>query len=357
MGLFNFIKKKSNETSKKKEICVEVKSIIPLTNESIKITFQNENIPIDYFSFKAGQYTNIKININNKTQIRSYSLCSKPKEEMAIAIKAIPNGLVSNYLKNSLKPGDEFNITKPDGNFHINEEDKKICSFAAGSGITPIFSIANDLENSEKKMRLYYGNKSIESTIFYNEIKTLKNTESEFCFSQNSSDDIKCRIDGEFIRKLIKKDPELLNSDKFLICGPENMLIEVRDALKEFDVNESKIIYELFTAPIKMETSSDKNESKYIGESQVDILLDGKNHQIIIPKNGPFILDVAEKKGIEVPFSCRGGLCCSCRAKVIEGDVIMKINHALTDKEVSEGYTLACQAIANSSKIKLNFDE
>ena len=354
MGLFNFLKKSD---SKNKEAIAIVDAIERPTEESIKITFANNSIPQDFLAFEAGQYTNVKLKINGSNEIRSYSLCGKPNEKFEIAIKAIPNGVVSNHLHKNINIGDDITITKPDGNFKINQKDEKIVCFAAGSGITPILSIAKKIEGSNKKMHLYYGNKSIESTMFHKELNELKNTKTAFYFSQKSPDEITQRIDSEFLKKLIKSDLEILKSDKFLICGPEQMIIDTKETLKLFGINEDKIIYELFTSPLKMKSKSTGDAIDFDGESEVEITLDGIKHDFSVKDNKQFILDIAEKNGVDIPFSCRGGLCCSCRAKVTEGSMKMKVNYALTDEEVKEGYVLACQAVVNSSNIKLNFDE
>ena len=359
MGLFNFLKNKSKSTSDDKFISSKIIEITHPTDGSVKITFDTNNIPEDYLSFSSGQYINLKMTINNKEEIRSYSLCSKPQKPLEIAVKTITDGIVSNYLKSKVVIGDEILISKPEGNFKINDKDEKIVAFAAGSGITPIYSIAQTLEESNRKMLLYFGNKTISSSIFYKEIASLNNSKTEFFFSQEKKEtnDSK-RVDGDFVKKLVKQDLDILKSDKFLICGPENMIIEIREALKLFGIKEDKIIYELFTTPVKMESSKkSSNNKKFKGESIVKIILDDKSYEMTVPENGPLLIDAAEKNGIDVPFSCRGGLCCSCRAKVIEGDVKMEVNYALTDQEVDEGYILACQAKTNSSELTISFDE
>ena len=359
MGLFNFLKNKSKSTSDNKFILSKITSIDHPTDGSVKITFDTENIPNEYLLFNSGQYINLKITINNKEEIRSYSLCSKPNNPLEIAVKAISNGIVSNYLKSKVEVGDEILISKPEGNFKINDTDQKIIAFAAGSGITPIYSIAQTIENTKREMLLFYGNKTISSSIFYKEIALLNNSKTRFLFSQekNESNDSK-RVDGTFVKSIVKQDLDILKSDKFLICGPENMIIEIRDALKLFGIKEDKIIYELFTSPVKMESSKKSSSNKkFKGESIVKITLDGKNYEMTVPENGPLLIDAAEKNGIDVPFSCRGGLCCSCRAKVVEGDVKMDVNYALTDQEVDDGYILACQAKTNSSELTISFDE
>ncbi|MDG1841722.1 MAG: iron-sulfur cluster-binding domain-containing protein [Crocinitomicaceae bacterium] len=354
MGLFNFLKKTN---SKNKEATAIVDAIERPTEESIKITFANNTIPEDFLDFKAGQYTNVKLKVNDSNEIRSYSLCSKPKEKFEIAIKAIPNGLISNHLNENINVGDEITITKPEGNFKINQEDEKMVCFAAGSGITPILSIAKEIEGSNKRMHLHYGNKSLETTMFHKELNDLKNTQTLFYFSRKSADNSTQRLDSEFIKKLIKSNLEILKSDKFLLCGPEQMIIDAKETLKSFGINDEKIIYELFTSPVKMKPKSSEETIDFDGESEIEITLDGIKHAFTVKDNKQFILDIAEKKGVDIPFSCRGGLCCSCRSKVTEGSMKMKVNYALTDEEVKEGYVLACQAMVNSSKIKLNFDE
>jgi ring-1,2-phenylacetyl-CoA epoxidase subunit PaaE len=208
-------------------------------------------------------------------------------------------------------------------------------------------------------MRLFYGNSSVSSALFLDQIDALPGIKTHHFLSQEEKEGTtNSRITNESFTAAIKADLDLLKADAFLLCGPEEMIMNVASVLEFFGVNKSKIRFELFTTPVLMKTATEEPEkSAFSGTSQVTILLDSEVTKLSIPSKGATILEVAEKAGLDVPFSCRGGVCCSCRAKIVKGTAHMDTNFTLTDKDIADGYILACQAHPTSEELTLTFDE
>ncbi len=355
MGLFNIFKKKEITATSSKGFHEVGIQLTRLTKESVKVSFQ---IPIDLkssFHFIAGQYLNIEVLIDGKKQRRSYSICSGMNEPISIAVKAIENGIVSNWFNSKAKDGDVINISKPEGSFHLSEGQKNIVAIAAGSGITPILSLAKSLEVNGK-MTLFYGNQTIEKSMFLTELNTLNYVDSTFYLSKETKEGFKeGRIDKENFTNEIKQNLELLKADCFFICGPEDMIHSTKEVLKFFGVQDSKIKFELFTTPTAVPVA--KKDMNFKGKSHIKVMLDHEVTSFDMQVPGGTILEQVEKSGLDVPYSCRGGVCSSCKAKVLEGEVAMKLNYSLTDEEVANGYVLTCQSIPQSSTVSLSYDD
>lgn len=355
MGLFNIFKKKEITATSSKGFHEVGIQLTRLTKESVKVSFQ---IPIDLkssFHFIAGQYLNIEVLIDGKKQRRSYSICSGMNEPISIAVKAIENGIVSNWFNSKAKDGDVINISKPEGSFHLSEGQKNIVAIAAGSGITPILSLAKSLEVNGK-MTLFYGNQTIEKSMFLTELNTLNYVDSTFYLSKETKEGFKeGRIDKENFTNEIKQNLELLKADCFFICGPEDMIHSTKEVLKFFGVQDSKIKFELFTTPTAVPVA--KKDMNFKGKSHIKVMLDHEVTSFDMQVPGGTILEQVEKSGLDVPYSCRGGVCSSCKAKVLEGEVAMKLNYSLTDEEVANGYILTCQSIPQSSTVSLSYDD
>lgn len=355
MGLFNIFKKKEITATSSKGFHEVAIQLTRLTKESVKVSFQ---IPIDLkssFHFIAGQYLNIEVLIDGKKQRRSYSICSGMNEPISIAVKAIENGIVSNWFNSKAKDGDVINISKPEGSFHLSEGQKNIVAIAAGSGITPILSLVKSLEVNGK-MTLFYGNQTIEKSMFLTELNTLNYVDSTFYLSKETKEGFKeGRIDKENFTNEIKQNLELLKADCFFICGPEDMIHSTKEVLKFFGVQDSKIKFELFTTPTAVPAA--KKDMNFKGKSHIKVMLDHEVTSFDMQVPGGTILEQVEKSGLDVPYSCRGGVCSSCKAKVLEGEVAMKLNYSLTDEEVANGYVLTCQSIPQSSTVSLSYDD
>ena len=359
MALFGIFKKKeaNEENSKKGFHQLTVESIEKLTSDTVKIIFAVPDNLKKEFYFTPGQYVNLAIELNGQDERRSYSICSGPDEKLAIAVKAVKNGKISAWLTSKLVPGQAIFVAKPQGNFLLGDSDKNVIAIAAGSGITPIISIAKSLEKRSGKMALFYGNRTLESIIFKQELDTLKHTSKHYFLSGETVEGYDFgRLDKDTFTNQIKANLDILKADAYFICGPEQMILDVSSTLEFFGVAKSKIHFELFTTPVLMKQEETVVVSEFNGESKVTAILDAEEVVFSLSPTGKSLLDAAEKAGLDAPFSCRGGVCCSCKAKVIKGSATMTMNYSLTEKEIQEGYILTCQAHPASEELTISFD-
>lgn len=349
MALFNIFKKKEN--SSKGFNNLSVNNIQKLTDKSIKITFEIPSDKFQDYHFLPGQYIDLESEIDGEKIRRSYSICSLSEGQISIGVKFIENGKMSGFLK-KVNPGDNLSVSTPKGNFTCAGNESHIVCFAAGSGITPIISILNF---SKAKKQLFFSNKSLENTMFRNELFEMNDVVKNYYFTQVNEENHKFgRLNKEAIIEEIKADLNILKADTFFLCGPYEMVKEIKEALNMFGVSESKIKHELFESVIK---ETPKNISVFSGNSQISVTLDGEVVEFEIKDAKKTILEGIESKGMDAPYSCRGGVCCSCKAKVLDGSVNMKVNYSLTDEEVTAGYILTCQAVPSSDHVKISFDE
>ena len=353
MGLFGSIFNK--EKTHKGYFELSIAKVIRLNDSSVKIEFNIPEALQSKFSFIAGQFINVLIQINGKEERRSYSICSAKEEILAIGVKRVQGGVVSNWFNNEAKEGTNIFISEPQGNFKVPDGSKNIATIAAGSGITPILSVLKS-KNDVPNMHLLYGNRSKQETMFIEEINNMDYINKTFFLDTNPGENaIGGRIDKENLIKFIKSDLSFLKKDAFLICGPEPMILGCIEALEFFGVSNDKIIYELFTTPVNLGIEEDK--TSFSGASEVTVTLDDEEFFMTMESDTKTILDAVEEEGMDAPYSCRGGVCCSCKAKVMEGDADMRLNYSLTDQEVEEGYILTCQAYPTKPKLKISFDE
>jgi len=359
MGLFDkiFKKQEKQEVAPKGYYPLTVKELIRLTDDSIQLSFDVNSAPNDTFTYVPGQYVSIAVSINGKEERRSYSICSGPNEPLAIAIKRVENGVVSTWANSTVAVGDTIYVAPPQGNFTWEKSKGFVVAFAAGSGITPMLSIAKHLEQNVGEMRLYYGNKTRSSTMFLNELARLKNTKTNFAFSQESIDGaVRGRWSKDAVSTLIKENLTLLKADAFYVCGPEQLIKDVTDLLTLFGVAKSKIHFELFTTPVLLQQAINEKSVEFEGDSKVRVILDDENIQLTLNSKGMSVLDALNKEGYDPPYSCKGGVCCACKAKVMEGKATMTMNFSLTDEEVAEGFVLTCQCHPASEELVLSYD-
>lgn len=327
---------------------LNITEINNLTSESVEIKFEITSDISEKFKFKAGQYITIKHNINGEEIRRSYSLCSNPHtNEIAVAVKRIEGGKMSTFLTKEIKIGDVLEVMPPTGNFIF--EGGNIVAICAGSGITPILSMMK-LSNSE--ITLIYGNKTIESTMFYNEIKEM-NSDNYFVFSrENVEGCFNARINESVIESVLQGNYE---NRVFYICGPGELIDDTEEFLIKNGVKDSDIFFERFTS-VKKKDTVNKSET---GEKvcNITVIMDGDEFDYTLSSSGNTILDSAMDQGADVPFSCKGAVCCTCKAKVIQGKAIMDANYSLSEKEVEDGYILTCQAHPITDNIIVDFDE
>jgi ring-1,2-phenylacetyl-CoA epoxidase subunit PaaE len=343
---------------------LKIQEIKKETDDSVSIAFEIPSELKSNFEYQSGQYITIKKDITGEDIRRSYSLCSSPSEDdFRIGVKKVENGRMSTFLNQNLNVGDEIEVMNPTGNFCVSNNNANIVGFAAGSGITPVISIIKSVLLSGGEFTLLYGNKSESDTIFKMELDSLKEKYANqfdlfytYDIGGSENEMYNGPIDKEKVTAFIKSNLELLKSDEFLMCGPEPMIINVSDSLKELGVNENKINFELFTASTQQVDTDSKQVSDFSGESQVTVIMDGDEFDFGLSANGDFILDAAMAEGADVPFSCRGAVCCTCKAQVKEGKAIMEMNYSLSDEEVEQGFILTCQAHPASEKVIVDYD-
>ena len=345
---------------------VEIESLTP---ESVKIVFDTSKV--DAFNFKAGQYITLRREINNEDIRRSYSLSSSPNEGVEIGVKRIENGLMSTFLTKELKVGDFLDVMPPVGSFYLDSENKDnhYVAICAGSGITPILSMIKQVVNHNPNsfFTLIYGNKTSNSTMFLNDLQSLeRDFQSQlfihYIFSrQDVSDCLKGRIDNVLLENVFESSKSLKDADSYFICGPGEMIDNVNQFLKDSGLDAEKIHFERFTASSPIERPKGKLDSKPDDNkesiSNVIVSVDGDDFEFKLSASGESILDAAMNAGADVPFSCKGGVCCVCKGKVIEGKVLMDQNYSLSEEEVAEGYVLGCQSHPASENVVLDFDE
>ena len=325
------------------------------------------------FKYKAGQNITIRININGIEVRRSYSICSSPFEnELQVAIKKVEGGIFTTYAHQHFKPTQTLEVLAPTGNFVMlpNPIQKKhYLAFAAGSGITPVFSMLKSILKEEplSYFSLVYGNRNRSSVIFREELMDLKNKYPEQfqwipVFSREKMDApiFEGHIDGTKCEMILNQVLQPGTNQEYLLCGPAAMIFTVRDWLLAHQVDGKKIHFELFsdpgetgstvkkTTPVRKELSEEK--------SLVTIRLDGISTDFHIPLAGPTILEAAIQAGADLPYACRAGVCASCRAKLVSGKVTMDQNYSLADEELEEGFILACQAHPASENLVIDFD-
>lgn len=344
---------------------LKVKDIRPETDECISIAF---DIPTDLqkeFSFVPGQYLNFKVTVDGEEIRRSYSLCSSPSEgEWRIAVKQLENGKFSKFSK-SLKVNDSIEVSAPLGNFTspIEKSNKKeYLLVAAGSGITPVMSLTKEILKNEpnSNITLFYGNKGTQSVIFREQLEALKNKHlNNFRFvhvfsRENLGNDIQNgRIDAPKFDALWDAFLKDTTVDEVFVCGPEQMILSVKEASLKRGVPEKGVHFELFGTDIVRE---EKTERKQV-HAQVTVIFDDDEFDFAIDNPEQNVLDTGIEAGADLPYSCKGGVCCTCKAKVLEGEVIMDINYALTPEEVAQGYILTCQSHPTTERLVVTFDE
>lgn len=345
---------------------LSISKLTRVTSDSVSITFEVPQSLTKEFTFKEGQYITLKKEINGEKVQRAYSIWKAPHEnELSVLVKKVEKGIFSTFANDTLKEGDSMEVMQPQGNFvpELNSTNSNHYSlFAAGSGITPIFSILKEILHKEPNstIDLFYVNKTKESTIFGSEISSLNNpnlTVNLFYTKESSGDtSYHGRIDRNKLSELKGGDVLNVNSFQYYLCGPEQMIFDVKDYLVEQNVDESKIKFELFTT-----SGSDAQEEVTIvdfNEAEVTITIDDDDFEYTYDMGkAESVLDEGIDQGLDLPYSCKGGVCCTCRAKIIEGTAKMKINYALTDQEVEDGYVLTCQTIPTSPVLKVSFDD
>ncbi|TXG35358.1 ferredoxin--NADP reductase [Seonamhaeicola maritimus] len=334
-----------------------VKDIIKETSDAVSLCFKNGNI-FKKLKYRPGQFLTIHVSINGKIQKRAYSFSSNPytDKDLKITIKRVEKGLVSNYVHDNIKVGDKLEVDDPAGTFCIspnNKSKKQYILFAGGSGITPMFSIIKSVLTEEKdsKVLLVYANQNMESIIFHEGIKSLENeypdkfaTEHIVSFYNGPNNNYHVGLaTHELIDKIFLKHDLTYENHAYMICGPFGYMEKIKDILKDNGISRDKIKLEVFKAPQVKVSGKDLL-------SDVTLKYNGEEHLIKV-RGDKSILNQAMSDNIVIPYSCRSGMCSSCKAKCIEGEVKMIDGHLLTDDDVASGSILTCITYPLSEKV------
>ena len=341
-----------------------IKEVRRETPSAVSVLF---NVPLefkDFYRFVAGQYVNLKLTLDGHEIRRAYSICSSPESsELRIAVKEVKNGTFSAFANNKLKAGDTLEVGTPEGKFTFEPEAGRLrnyAAFASGSGITPVVSIIQSVLNGEPKSTfvLVYGNKTPEETIFHKQLHDLQlkyvgRFFVHYVYSQaNVEHELFGRIDKSTVNFVLNNKHKELQFDKFYLCGPEEMINTVSAILKEKNFKDSAIKFELFSTS----TSENKIEKSLEGHSKITVVVDSDETSFEMSQKQT-ILEAALKQGIDAPYSCQGGICSSCLARITSGTAEMTKNSILTDSEIAEGLILTCQSHPTSATIVVDYDD
>lgn len=352
---------------------LKIKEVRRETDDCVSIAFDVPAELTPEYQYQPGQHLTLRKKLNGEELRRTYSICAAPFEnELRVAVKKVEGGRFSSFANELLAAGENIDVLTPMGNFTVNTDvnhEKFYVAFAAGSGITPVISLMKTILKKEPKsfFTLFYGNQASRSIIFLEEIEALKNQYlgrlsvhhvlsrehpgNELFYGRISKD--KCDI---FLKRLVNP----VDVDEFFLCGPEEMIEAARQSLQAAEVPDQKIHFELFTTPEQkagQKTQVKKTDTRAAILSQIAVTLDGKTFSFELPSTGDTILDAASAYGADLPFACKGGVCCTCKAKVLEGEVEMDVNYALVEEELKAGYVLTCQSHPKTEYVHVSFDE
>lgn len=349
---------------------LKVKAIKRETPSCISVSLAvPEELKSDYV-FTHGQNITLKKIINGEELRRSYSICSAPFEnELKVAIKKVDEGKFSTWANDFLREGDVIDVLPPTGKFNtaLKADNKKnYLAIAAGSGITPILSIIKTTlqTESQSSFTLVYGNKNRNNIIFFEELEGMKNKYlSRFTFINilsREKTDIALnfgRIDTEKLNQLSKLI-SYRSMDDFFICGPEEMIFCVKNYLEAAGIDKKKIHFELFTSSGQRKSTNQKPQTQHSGStSKISVKVDGRSFDFNIPfDSDETILDAALQQGADLPFACKGGMCCTCKAKLLKGEVNMDVHWGLEHEEIEQGFILTCQAHPKTEEVAVDFD-
>lgn len=333
-----------------------VKSVKKLTADSVVISFEIQPEDARAFRYRQGQYLSVEIEVDGEILRREYSICSSPyaKEDLSVAVRKTATGAASVYMCEAIRPGDVIRSYPPNGKFYTelsSDNRKTYFLIGGGSGITPLYSIAKSVLIAEpmSNVILYYGNETEDDIMFRTELEDMAASSNRFNLYMTLSlpragwNGLKGLISKKEIRNLLSTADRISDSE-FFICGPQPMMELSRESLLSSGIPEERIHIEYFTPPVLheeyMPEGIDDDETK---DRKVKVIMDEEENLITVPAGG-VILDAAIEADLDPPFSCRSGICSTCRAKLHSGKVKMDEREGLKDEEIEEGYILTCQS-------------
>lgn len=341
------------------------------TRDAIVVTFDVPQDLSDKFAYQQGQHLTLRALIGDEDVRRSYSICSAVQDKLLrVAIKRTTGGLFSTWANENLKPGATLDVMPPMGHFNLPlsaDNAKHYVAFAAGSGITPILSIIKTtlLAEPHSQFTLFYGNRASSSVIFKEELTDLKDSYMErlnlaYVMSREQLDIelFNGRITHDKCAEFLKHWVRVEDLDAAFICGPEDMMLGVAGALQEAGMPKEAIKIELFAASIPKHQHKPRSfaaEARH--ETEVTVIMDGNATSFTMDKDKESILDAGLRAGIDMRYSCKGGVCSTCRCKIVDGKVDMDVNYALEDYEIARGFVLSCQSFPVTDKVVVDFDQ
>jgi len=336
-----------------------------LCEDAAAVSFDVPAVLKDDFDFRPGQSLTLRKTVDGRDQRRSYSICAPPGAQPRVGVREVPGGVFSSWLVRDVRVGDEVDVQTPSGTFTADPSaGGRHVFIAAGSGITPVLSIASSvLARPDAQVAVFYGNRRTNSVMFAEELADLKDTygsrlELVHVLSREPRgvDLFTGRLDGERVRLLLQTLVPVEQVDHFWLCGPFGMVTEAQRVLGEFGVAEERVHQELFyvedVAPEPVLHSEVAAEGP---TSEVTVILDGRSTTLTLTRTKP-MLDSAQESRDDLPFACKGGVCGTCRAKVTAGSVDMRRNYALEKAEVEAGFVLTCQSLPTSETVTVDYD-
>lgn len=352
-----------------------VTAVEPETDQAIKLSFRVPPELAATFKYRQGQYLTLQALVNGAPLRRSYSICSGVNDgAMQVAIKRVEGGVFSNFANDSLQPGATVEVMPPQGNFYTELDPAKARNYlfiSAGSGITPVVSNVKSILQEEplSRVTLLLGNQRSNTIMFRDTLSFLKNRYmTRFHWvnilsrEDQGADVLNGRLNNRKGAELNRQLIRLGSYDEYFICGPESMISEVSRGLRGVGVAEEHIHYELFAASAEdaraVVAKHHARARDYGGKlSQVTVIMDGRGSQFELSADGENVLDAGLNQGLDLPYSCKGGVCSTCKAKLLEGKVDMDITHGLEPGEIEQGFILTCQAHPISDKVVVDFDQ
>jgi len=351
---------------------LKVREVRRETDEATSVAFDVPDDLADDYRFIQGQYLTLRADVNGEDLRRPYSICTGLDDgELRVAVKRLPGGRFSNHVNDTLAPGDEIDVMTPMGTFHVPldaDRGRNYVGIAGGSGITPFMSIIATVLAREPKstFTLFYGNRTIASIMFRTALGDLKDRfmgrlRVYHILSDETPETslFAGLLDGAKIRELLDGLVDVERVDHFFICGPEPMMDAAREVLTQLDVGDERIKLELFGTPaphagaVRVPT----NGADIGPAADVDILLNGVRTKVRVPREGASVLDAALARNLDLPFACKGGVCCTCKARLLEGEVRMDVSYGLEPDEMEAGYILTCQSHPVTDKLVVDYDD
>jgi ring-1,2-phenylacetyl-CoA epoxidase subunit PaaE len=337
------------------------------TPDCISVAFEVPAALAEEFRYAPGQHLSLRAVLDGEELRRSYSICSGLDDgELRVAIKKVGGGRFSSWANEALRPGQRIDVMTPDGRFTVPIDPahaKHYIAFAAGSGITPILSLAKTLLAREPQSRftLVYGNRRAAGTMFVEELAALKNRHLTrfmllpvFSREDQEVDLFNGRIDATKVRRILAELVSPQHIDEAFVCGPASMLDEVEQELARSGVPSARVHVERFGTP---GAATGVAAAPDAADARLTILIDGVRREVEFHRHHGSVLEAGRAAGLDLPYSCKGGMCCTCRAKLLDGEVKMHRNFALEKADLEAGFVLTCQSYPRTERVLLSFDE